>query len=122
MMFGLDLALAAQVTVAVCTALGLLYVGGRRVFRAIYHLITRTNLVFDTMLGREAIVHPDTGMELAPAQPGLGQRLATMEHAIDVLAQNSSKLEDHEHRITALENASVGVVNVTVAQSPTDTL
>lgn len=60
----------------------------------------------DAVLGREATVHPDTGAELVPAQPGLGARMASIEIAVGELARTHRRLDSHEARIAALEQAA----------------
>jgi hypothetical protein len=57
------------------------------------------------VLGREAVVHPETGKELAPAQPGLGTRVASIEVAVTELVRVHGRLNDHESRIGRLELA-----------------
>lgn len=68
----------------------------------------------DALLGREAVTDSITGKELAPAQPGVGVRIANVESAIVTLAQlhvdiNDLKASRDEHgqRITKLEDAAV---------------
>lgn len=68
----------------------------------------------DSLIGREATVDSITGQELAPALPGIGARMAHQEDQMKVLtetvvllAANGQRIENHEHRIDALERAAV---------------
>ena len=70
--------------------------------------------VFDAILGREPITDSITGKEIAPAQPGIGVRMATTEENLRVLAEAVAKiadshlrLDDHEVRLKNLEDARV---------------
>ena len=69
-----------------------------------------TTAVTETILGRDAIHDASTGVELVPAQPGLGVRLASQEtqlrtlaDALTKIAGSHERLDDHEARIRALE-------------------
>lgn len=64
----------------------------------------------DAILGRPAILHPDTGKELVPAVPGIGARQANIEQQISVLtgavsqmANQGRRLDSHEERLAILE-------------------
>lgn len=84
----------------------------------------------DAILGRDAVVDSITGKELAPALPGIGQRMAhqeqqmtTMTNAVAQLAETHAQLievnrslVDHESRLQKLEAAAVERV-VTRAES-----
>lgn len=79
--------------------------------------------VRDAILGREPVVDSITGRELAPALPGIGQRMATVEQALVTLADNQRRLSDledevidHGERIDKIEAATVERV-VTRAES-----
>lgn len=61
----------------------------------------------DSIIGREAMVDTITGQQLAPALPGIGQRMDTVERAVATLADQHRMLDDHEDRLKALEAASV---------------
>lgn len=68
----------------------------------------------DTLVGRAPVVDSITGKELAPAVPGIGQRIGSLETAIVTIAQNQHDLaqirEDvnlHDVRLQKLEEAAV---------------
>lgn len=70
--------------------------------------------VRDSILGRDAVIDSITGAEQSPALPGVGVRLAETERHLGVLAQavatiaeSHVRLEEHEARITALEQQAV---------------
>lgn len=75
----------------------------------------RWNAAGDALLGREAIYDPASGRELAPALPGIGRRMATMEDAVHALTQTvaeldavNKRLDRHEQQIGAnTENIAV---------------
>lgn len=50
----------------------------------------------DAIVGRDPVVDSITGRELAPALPGIGQRLATVEEALVVLAEDRTRLNHVE--------------------------
>ncbi|MAE64165.1 MAG: hypothetical protein CMJ18_07800 [Phycisphaeraceae bacterium] len=79
--------------------------------------------VRDAILGREPITDSITGREIAPALPGIGQRMATVEQALVTLADQGRRLGDledeqidHGERLDKLEAAQVERV-VTRAES-----
>lgn len=61
----------------------------------------------DALVGRDAILDPVSGTQLAPALPGVGKRMETIEAALIVLADNQTVLVNHEDRIMALEQAAM---------------
>ena len=68
----------------------------------------------DALVGRDAVVDSITGRELAPALPGIGQRMANVETAIVAIAQQQQDItelktatEDIDHRVSKLEAAYV---------------
>lgn len=81
------------------------------------------NAVRDVLLGRDAIFDSITGRELAPALPGIGQRTATLEHAVTQLADQQVRLDDLDRRVGNLEQAASApqtVVRATVNVSPSE--
>ena len=66
-----------------------------------------TAAVRDAILGREAVKDSITGRELAPALPGIGVRMATIESAVALLADQGGRLDSLEHRVESLEEARV---------------
>lgn len=60
---------------AVTTLAVVLVKGSRRAA----NVFEKVNQVSEVLLGREAIVHPETGEILAPSSPGIGTRMAMME-------------------------------------------
>lgn len=94
-------------TAAVLTALAIIW-------RAVHKARTKAKdvsgdvvAVRDSILGRPAVVDSITGKELAPALPGIGQRMDTVERALVALADQHVILEDHETRIKTLEDSRV---------------
>lgn len=88
----------AGVVTAVWAALVIL----RKVLRKAGKTVGKLNSAAETLLGRDAIVHPDTGAVLAPATPSLGQRMAGLElavHALTVVQTDVADLrrELHDH-------------------------
>ena len=63
--------------------------------------------VRDSILGRDAVVDSITGKEIAPALPGIGQRMANVENAVAQIADQHVRIADHERRITDLEKGRV---------------
>lgn len=57
----------------------------------------------DSLLGRDAILDTITGKELAPALPGIGQRMDTIETALTQLVDVHVRLNSHEKRLLDLE-------------------
>lgn len=60
----------------------------------------------NAVLGTDEVTHPDTGMVLVPAQPGLNARVASIEVAVHELVQTNRRLDDHEGRIGRLEEGA----------------
>lgn len=61
----------------------------------------------DALVGRDAICDPISGTQLAPALPGIGKRMETIEGALVVLAEQQVTLSDHAMRLGKLETAAV---------------
>lgn len=101
---------------AVLGALTMLWKAARRTRRTAGEVTDKARRVSDSILGRPAVIDTITGKELAPALPGIGQRMDTVERAVIALADQHLKLDDHEGRIKALEEAAVERV-VTRAES-----
>jgi uncharacterized protein YoxC len=52
--------------------------------------MAKINQAIDTLLGREAVLHPETGDVLVEATPNLGSRFARMEDAIVKMADTTT--------------------------------
>lgn len=63
--------------------------------------------ITETLLGRDEIVDAATGRVLVKKQPGMATRIDTVERALVALSDQHRTLDDHEKRITALEEATV---------------
>lgn len=70
----------------------------------------------DALVGRDAILDPMSGTQLAPALPGIGKRMENFETALLTLAENQSVLVNHEERLVRLELAAAERI-VTRAES-----
>ena len=92
---------------SVVAALGILWKVAKRARRKAKDVSGDVVAIRDSILGRDAVVDSITGKELAPALPGIGQRMDTVERALVALADQHAVLEDHEERIKALEAARV---------------
>lgn len=79
---------AVIITAAVMTAIAAMWKGGGVLWRRGAGVYRRTEAMGDVLLGREAILHPETGEVVVEATPGLGVRLATMETAIAAVADS----------------------------------
>lgn len=65
--------------VAIVGALGTLWVVLKKFRRKAVVVADKANAVTDVLLGRPAILHPETGEVLVPETPGIGTRMATIE-------------------------------------------
>lgn len=99
---------------ALLGALAVIWRATRRGRAAVHEIKNDGRRIRDSILGRPATVDSITGKELAPALPGIGQRMDTVERAVIALADqhlkldnHEARLEDHAVRIQALEEASV---------------
>lgn len=109
-----DLSTRAEAITALLVLCGVL-LGYLRWVRPRIRSVVRTgNAVVDTLVGRDAITDPVTGRELAPAQPGIGVRMAKLEDAISTLAHQDRRIvalettvDDLGRRMVAQEQASV---------------
>lgn len=89
--------------VGVFAALGVLAVIYRWARKRTRLFRDRWSRAYDTIVGREAILHPDTGVVLVPATPGLGSRMATMETALANLSDTKSAMEELTSRVDGIE-------------------
>lgn len=62
---------------------------------------------FESIVGRDAIIDKASGREKAPAVPGIGVRMASVEDSLAILVSSQKRLDDHDHRIGKLEEAAV---------------
>lgn len=106
-------------TVAIAGGLVTLAVLARKAWRRILRAIKTGNAVVDTLVGREAIHHPETGREIVPASPGIGARMVSQEeqahrqgeqmvlltNAVSKIADSHARLEHVESRIDAHDKA-----------------
>lgn len=81
------------------TALGVI---GRWLGKRMMRVARRVNNAADTLLGRDEIRHPDTGVVLVPATPGLGERLATMEDTLNNLSDTRAEMAALNSRVDSL--------------------
>ena len=109
--------------IAAATLVGIIYAASVKIRKAWHRGRQETVAVRDAILGREAVCDSITGKELAPALPGIGQRMANTEaqmavitEAVAKLADTHQRLDKHEQRIEKLEAASVERI-VTRAES-----
>lgn len=96
-------ALAGAVTAVSGVALMVIAVA-RRVIPAVSRLVRNMDSLFEVLLGRdEEAANPITGGPGHAAVPGIGVRMARLEEAVTVLADQRVTLDDHERRLGALE-------------------
>lgn len=92
---------------AIATALAALYAGWRKAKTVIREGRKDARAFKDAILGREEILHPDTGVILAPAVPGIGARMATIETAVVEMANTHLRVDRLEERVSHLEARDV---------------
>lgn len=83
----------------VAIVLGLLTLAAltRKGWRKIRRAIKKGNDVVDTLVGRDAIYHPESGKELEPASPGIGARMVRLEDAFLTLVSQEDRISTVEH-------------------------
>ena len=90
-------------------ALGLLALMGAvagwlKVIRPRYRAARRKAIaISDALIGREAITDTITGRELAPALPGIGARMETVEKAVTHVADLLTTQRDQDREIETLK-------------------
>lgn len=96
--------------VAIVGASGTLLFTLRRGGKRLRATSAKVNQVTDVLLGRDAILHPETGEELVAATPGIGTRMASMEQwqseaggILRELADTQSKIVHTNLRVDRLE-------------------
>lgn len=90
---------------AVLGGITALAVIGRWIRKRVRNIARRANNAVDTLLGREEIRHPDTGVVLVPATPGLGERLATMEDTLNNLSDTRAEMSALTARVDNLASS-----------------
>jgi hypothetical protein len=58
----------------------------------------------DALLGRDAVHDSITGKEIAPALPGIGQRVTTLEEAIPAISVALTRMSDMHVRVSGVED------------------
>lgn len=108
----------AAALVTLCTLVGL-WLGWLKVLRPrARRLWRRVDGALDTLGGRPPIVDNESGRELAPALPPLGERLATMEDALVRLATTSERMDEESRRLdTVTEQVGDLTRRVTVLET-----
>lgn len=96
------LAQVAGLIVAITAALTIIVSVLRKASKKSRLVLRRADMVAETLLGRPAIVHPDSGEVLADATPGLGTRLGHIEGAIVNLAKTQSDVGELTKRVDTL--------------------
>ena len=76
----------------IATVLGRLRRRGRKA-------VARWNAGIDTLLGRPAIHHPDTGVVIVAETPGLGSRLATIETTLVSLSDTQTQMGELREQV-----------------------
>ena len=90
--------------VAITGGLVTLGVLSRKCLRKIRRAVKKGNDVIDTLVGREAIYHPESGKELEPASPGIGARMVNQEEQMLLLTNAVSKIADSHVRLEHVES------------------
>lgn len=88
---------------AVVTALTAIAIAWRKASRVAREGRKDVRAFKDAILGRDEIVHPETGKVLAPAVPGIGARMATIETAVVEMANTHLRVDRLEERVSTLE-------------------
>ena len=92
-MFEVTAEAAAWVT-GVTAGLAVLAGGARWLGKRVVLIVRKVDGAVDALVGRPALVHPDTGAVLVEATPGLGPRLATIEAALVELTHTQRAIAD----------------------------
>lgn len=80
--------------------------GGISIWVFVRPAFKRSRAVADAILGEES-VHDRAGKEIQPARPGLVSRVGSVEHAVALLVETNTRLDNHEGRIKTLELSAV---------------
>ena len=88
--------------VAVFAGVTTLIVILRYIFRWFRRASNQIGAVTETLLGRDEIVHPDTGIVLVEATPSLGKRMTLMEDAITNLISTNTEINSLTRRLDSL--------------------
>lgn len=97
----------ALAIVAFSAAIAAVYTAWRRTTKVVSEGRKDVRAFRDAILGRDEIVHPDTGKVLAPAVPGIGARMATIEAAVVEMANTHLRVDRLEVRVANLEEKEV---------------
>lgn len=90
-------------SITICTLLGLIFAWLRWLRPRYRNARNKAVAISDALIGREAITDTITGRELAPALPGIGQRMETVERAVAHIADLLTTQHDQDQRLAALE-------------------
>lgn len=84
------------------TVLGGMFILLKKGYKATRKVQQKANNIYDSIVGSEPIVDPETGKVLIPARPAIGTRVATLEESIVVVTQTLEKLVDVDERLTEI--------------------
>jgi hypothetical protein len=102
-----DLSATTGLALSVCALLAILG-GWLKWVRPRWHKVKNDALgARDALVGREAIIDRASGLEVSPAIPGIGTRMATVEQALITLVDNEQRLTALEGDVADLKAASV---------------
>lgn len=87
----------------VSAAVVLVLAGIRKLRRKSASIVSKINLGFETLAGRDEIRHPETGVVLVEATPPLGKRVATIEGALVSLADTHSAIVALGGRVDSID-------------------
>lgn len=94
-----------ELVLAALAALGIIFALTRKVARKWKATASRTNLAFETLLGRDEVLHPETGVVVVEATPPLGMRFARMEEAIVKMSETTAAVSGLSVRVECLGDA-----------------
>lgn len=96
---------------AIWVALGILWLIFKKVRAKTRVVASKFNSATETILGREEILHPDTGHVIVPATPSLGQRIGGLEQTIVTLVETQTQVADLHQKVDTMSMAFHNHVN-----------
>ncbi len=90
---------AFALILSAAAVIAVVYSGHKWARPRVHHRWVRFQVAVDSIVGRPAMVDPITQKVLAPALPGIGERMASIETLVEHLVLSDKRHESHDQHL-----------------------